>query len=218
MKKYILCTAFLFIFSLSEAFSGVPHTTLQTEYEDTSLMPDFENKKIFLAKTEALFPVNTCYQDYTRIPKELHNGMECKEILKNLSLMGGGVRYYDTVRKRYVPIFKECRFTPEKNELYIKDKNFGKMYCSTDITTDSQKCSMNATLCKPLANPMFWEIRKNEFTIFVLTNDTPEFLELYIVIKTSYKIGFLFRSRIENAFQARINGMQDWFVRMYTRP
>ena len=95
-------------------------------------------------------------------------------------------------------------------------KNFGKIYCTSKSYISEKNCSINATLCKPLLNPLFREIKKGEFTIYVMTNDTEEALELYILIQSSYKIGFLFKSRIENAFKVRINGMQDWFVRMYT--
>lgn len=214
MKRLLI---FFIISSLFIHFlSAFPHHTVQSDFSDYSLMPDCPYSREMAAKLKSAFPVNTCYQDYTRIPKALHNGMEASQILQNLSLMGGiqGVRYWDIVKKRYIPIFKECEYNPYSGDFSIKDKNFGKLHCRTESFSSPQNCSMQATLKKPLANPLFWEIKKNEFTIFVMTNENEDFLELYILIQTSYKIN-LFRSRVENAFAARINGMQDWFFRMY---
>ncbi|MCR4743325.1 MAG: hypothetical protein K5866_10720 [Treponema sp.] len=179
-------------------------------------MPECSYSKEMAAKLTTSFPVNICYQDYTRIPKTLHKGLEPNQILENLTLMGGiqGVRYWDIIKERYIPIFRECEYDPSSGNFSIKDKNFGKLHCSTQSFSSDKNCSMQATLRRPLANPLFWEIKKNEFTIFVMTNDSEDYLELYILIQSSYKIRFL-RSRIENAFAARINGMQDWFFRMY---
>mgnify|MGYP007069841584 CR=1 FL=1 len=217
-NKVLYKNIFILLFCLfCPAFSfSITHITKQTDFADYSLLPACDYASMQKKILSSGFKVNTCFQDYTRIPKENLNGMESKDILYNLSLMAGAVRYYDKAKNRYVPIFKECEYLPQTGDLYIKDKNFGKIYCTSKSYISEKNCSINATLCKPLLNPLFREIKKGEFTIYVMTNDTEEALELYILIQSSYKIGFLFKSRIENAFKVRINGMQDWFVRMYT--
>lgn len=218
MKKiailfYFLCPFFLFSF---------PHQTIHSDFADYSLMPVCELSKIILEDLntgffmEKKFPVNICYQDYTKIPKELNNGYSPEKILQNLSMMVGEVRYFDIPKQKYVPIFRDCEYDSKSGALYIKDKNFGRMYCSSKSWCFKKSdCAILATLNRPLANPLFWEIKKNEFNIFVFTNECDDFLELYILIQSSFKMNKLLRARIENAFAARINGMQDWFVRMY---
>jgi len=194
---------------------GVPHTTVHTENADYSLMPDCDFARQFSDSLGSDFTVNTCYQDYSVIPKTEAKGKTPSEIMHHLELMGGEVRYFDIPKQKYIPIFRECDFNEKKNQLCIRDKNFGRMYCLIELYEEGKNCAVKATLCRPLANPLFWEIKKNEFNIFVMTNETEENLELYILIQSSYKMNWLLKSRIENAFAARINGMQDWFVRMY---
>lgn len=214
-KKFV--SIFLILCFFSSYIFCVNYSILQHDTADYSLMPDCIASN-YLKKYLEKIPVHTCYEGYCLIPKS-----ECKkksiDVINELSSMGGydGVRYFDVIKKDYVPIFRECIFDEKNNQLYIKDKNFGKMYCTTrNYYQNQNNCAMIATLCRPLANPLFWEIKKNEFIIYVLSNETEDNIELYILIETSYKINWLFRAHIENAFNARIHGIQDWFVRSIT--
>lgn len=226
---FILCSFCVFAeksYSVTSVeFPFAEYEICQNSERKYALMPivSEQAQAAFVRNVDSDFPVNTSFEVRYKIPKSMNKGLRPEKILGQLDLMSYEVCYFDVPKNRYVPIFYECKFN-EKNETFvIRDKNFGRMFCRTKTyisRENGNNCGVMATLSRPLANPLFFEIKKNEFNIFVMTcdseSDLEEDLDVYMLIQTSYKINKLFRAHIENAFNARIIGMMNWFVRMYT--
>lgn len=193
---------------------------------DYSLLPDISFSEDYKEKLRKLFPVNYCFQSVISIPREAARGNTCGEMLKKLDQMGGldkecfGVSYIDADGKRKA-MFRKSELSRNGHELFIKDKTAGGL--NFDFFVEERPFSegykyyaVTAVLNKNPSNILLREIKKGEAAIFVLMKETPDNIDLYVLIQCTYspmKYKFL-KKIVENAVMARVFEVQNWFFRM----
>lgn len=211
MKKIFLSLVVAFLL-LNSLYAQVYFDSMEADY---SLIPQTCLSDFCKYNLEKLHKINYCYQSVVELPKS--NYFLCDEILQNkIDTMGGGVDYYNIVHKVRKPIFTESKYNKNKNMLYVKDKTFGKLYFDTEFYQHDNICTCTAVLNKKLENFLFRAIKPGEFTIFIMTVDKGSSVVMYLAVQTSFKLPVFFRRHIINAFWARLHGINNWFIRMYT--
>ncbi len=223
MKKFFLVC---FTIVLLQSVYSIDNVQSKHVYgPDYSLFPDIAYRDLYIKKLTNRYSVSYCFQSVMEIPKAEIKGYSCRDILDRLDQMGGlekecyGVSYIDGNTGVRKPIFKKSRFDRSCNELYVKDKAAGNLYFDVQIdrfTNANSIYAVSAVLNKTPSNIFVRELKKNEATIFVLMNETPDTVQLYVLAQSHFSPlkHKIVTSVIESAISGRVEAIQNWFYRM----